>query len=105
MREQRHYASSGTTQPTHASLLTGLHPWQHGLTRNGQALGAELRTVAEVFSAGGYRTGAVIASFPLHESFGFGQGFEVFDDDFESKVGRSGRVYRCRMEASTPAEN
>jgi arylsulfatase A-like enzyme len=83
---ERHYASSSTTQPTHASLLTGLHPWQHGVSRNGQVLDEEFETVAEVFSRSGYRTGAVVSSFPLHESFGFDQGFDTFDDDFDIRV-------------------
>ena len=83
---ERHYASTSTTQPTHASLLTGLHPWQHGVTRNGQVLDETFETVTEVFAENGYRTGAVVSSFPLHESFGFDQGFDTFDDDFEILV-------------------
>lgn len=82
----RHYAASSTTQPTHASLLTGLHPWQHGVSRNGQALAARHTTLAEVFADHGYRTGAVVSSFPLHRSFGFDQGFDRFDDAFEIPV-------------------
>jgi arylsulfatase len=82
----RHYAASSTTQPTHASLLTGLHPWQHGVTRNGQALAEKHTTLAEVFADHGYRTGAVVSSFPLHRSFGFDQGFDRFDDAFEISV-------------------
>lgn len=78
----RHYASSSTTQPTHASLLTGLHPWQHGVTRNGQVLAASHTTLAEVFARSGYQTGAVVSSFPLHRNFGFDQGFDRFDDSF-----------------------
>ena len=35
---ERAYAATSTTQPTHASLFTGLHPWQHGVVRNGIVL-------------------------------------------------------------------
>lgn len=83
---QRHYAATSTTQPTHASLLTGLHPWQHGVSRNGQVLGAEHETLAEIFAANGYQTGAVVSSFPLHRSFGFDQGFANFDDAFDIRM-------------------
>ncbi len=31
-----YYSSTSTTQPTHATLLTGLHPWEHGVPRNGK---------------------------------------------------------------------
>ncbi len=82
----RHYAASSTTQPTHASLLTGLHPWQHGVSRNGQVLDARFDTLAELFSKAGYRTGAVVASFPLHRHFGYDQGFERFDDGFDIRM-------------------
>jgi arylsulfatase A-like enzyme len=82
----RHYASSSTTQPTHASLLTGLHPWQHGVSRNGQVLADEYTTLAEVFARNGFHTGAVVSSFPLHESFGFDQGFERYDDAFDIQL-------------------
>jgi arylsulfatase A-like enzyme len=83
---ERHYAASSTIQPTHASLLTGLQPWQHGVSRNGQVLGGDADTLAEIFSAHGYRTGAVVSSFPLHRRFGYDQGFEHFDDDFDIRM-------------------
>ncbi len=79
----RHYAASSTTQPTHASLLTGLHPWQHGVSRNGMVLDAGHETLAERFAAAGFATAAIVASFPLHQRFGFDQGFDHYEDRFE----------------------
>ena len=76
------YAATSTTQPTHASLFTGLHPWQHGVPRNGVVLDEELETVAERLQRRGFRTAAVVASFPLHRRFGFAQGFDWFADEF-----------------------
>jgi arylsulfatase A-like enzyme len=77
------YASTSTTQPTHASLLTGLHPWQHGVTRNGIVLGEDALTLAEALQQAGYATSAVVSSFPLHGMFGFGQGFDEYADEFD----------------------
>lgn len=77
------FASCSQTQPTHASLLTGLHPWEHGVSRNGMVLGSELRTLAETYRQAGYETRAVVASFPLHRRFGFDQGFEEYSDEFD----------------------
>ena len=37
---ERYYSATTSTQPTHATLLTGLHPWQHGVPRNGLVLAA-----------------------------------------------------------------
>ena len=78
----RAWAATSSTQPTHASLLTGLHPWQHGVHRNGEVLQDSVQTVAERLKAAGWWTGAVVASLPLARKFGFAQGFDVFDDDF-----------------------
>ena len=79
---RRHYSATSTTQPTHASLLTGLHPWQHGVHRNGVVLEDSLETVVERMKLQGFSTGAVVASFPVHSRFGFAQGFDRFIDVF-----------------------
>jgi arylsulfatase A-like enzyme len=79
----RFHSATSSTQPSHASMLTGLHPWEHGVSRNGQILPNRLETVAETLRAAGWSTAAAVASFPLHRQFGFAQGFERFDDRFE----------------------
>ncbi len=88
---ERAFSASSSTQPTHASLFTGLHPWQHGVTRNGQVLGAERSTLAERLAAAGWWTGAVVASFPLERRFGFEQGFAAYDDRFQLDLGEAER--------------
>lgn len=80
------WAATSTTQPTHASLLTGLHPWEHGVTRNGLVLGPERETLPERLRAAGFETRAVVASFPLGSAFGFEQGFATFDQTFELEL-------------------
>jgi arylsulfatase len=82
---RRHYASTSATQPTHASLFTGLQPWEHGVTRNGAVLADGFHTVAEHLAESGFRTAAVVASFPLHRRFGFAQGFESYRDEFHEE--------------------
>ncbi len=69
------------TLPSHASILTGLHPLQHGVLNNGSfRLGPEALSLAEILSQRGWRTGAVVASFTLDAQFGLAQGFEEYDD-------------------------
>ena len=80
---ERYYSATSTTQPTHASLFTGLHPWQHGVPFNGAVLAPEHETVVERLQAAGYYTAAAIASFPVHSQFGWDQGFFVFRDELE----------------------
>jgi len=74
------FSATSSTQPTHASLFTGLHPWQHGVSRNGMVLRAGFDTLAERFSDAGWSTSAVVASFPLDRRFLFHQGFDRYDD-------------------------
>lgn len=81
---ERAHAATSSTQPTHASLFTGLHPWEHGVSRNGVRLHADFETVAERLAAAGYRTGAAVASFPLHHRFGLDQGFDLYSDTFDA---------------------
>lgn len=85
----RHFAATTTTQPTHASIFTGLHPWEHGVTRNGLILAESHATLAERLGEAGYRCGAVVASFPLHSAFGWSQGFDVYVDAFDRAEGET----------------
>lgn len=82
----RAYAASNVTQATHASLFTALHPWEHGVIRNGQVLPSKFETVTEVLGAAGFRTGAVVASFPLQRQFGFAQGFDAYREVFRLEL-------------------
>lgn len=67
------------TAPSHATILTGLHPAGHGVVTNGWVLHPKALTLAEVLGDLGYRTGAFVAArWVLGSRFGFDQGFEVF---------------------------
>ena len=69
------------TRPSHASILTGMLPYHHGVWDNGSyRLKTESQTLAESFKEAGYKTGAVISTHVLVRSFGFIQGFDYFDD-------------------------
>ena len=77
------HAHAVLTLPSHASILTGTYPYQHGLRDNsGYRLAAGARTAATILKQGGYATGAFVAAFPLHSRFGLNQGFDVYDDRF-----------------------
>jgi len=77
-----YYSVSSTTMPAHASMLSGLYPWEHGATANGLLLAERHHTVAEILGELGFRTAAVVASFPLHGRFGLDQGFDVYHNEF-----------------------
>ncbi|MBM4368689.1 MAG: sulfatase [Deltaproteobacteria bacterium] len=70
------------TAPAHASMLTGLHPAEHGLEQNGMSLPRSALTVAEQLQFLGWRAGAFVSAFAVDSATGLDQGFEVYDDDF-----------------------
>ncbi len=77
------HAHSVTTLPSHASILTGLYPFQHGARHNGGfVLGRDLPTLASTLRDAGFATAAVVGAFPVASRFGLGRGFEIYDDDF-----------------------
>jgi arylsulfatase A-like enzyme len=84
---ERAFAATSSTQPSHASMFTGLQPWQHGVTRNGVVLAEPRRTVAESLGEAGFETFAVVASVPVSARFGFGQGFQRFAEPFTQHFG------------------
>ena len=69
------------TLPSHATLLTGLDPYRHGVRENTEyALAESWTTLAEHLAKNGYRTGAVVSTFVLDERFGLAQGFDDYQD-------------------------
>src|SRR6266850_3504008 len=77
------HAHAVVTLPSHASILTGQLPFQHGLRDNsGYRLPPNARTAATMLKQAGYATGAFVGAFPLHSRFGLNQGFDVYDDRF-----------------------
>jgi arylsulfatase A-like enzyme/tetratricopeptide (TPR) repeat protein len=77
------HAHNVVTLPSHANILTGLYPYQHGVRDNsGFALRPEVPTLASLLRKAGYATGAFVAAYPLDAKFGLNQGFDVYDDTF-----------------------
>jgi arylsulfatase A-like enzyme/Flp pilus assembly protein TadD len=77
------HAHNVVTLPSHANILTGLNPYQHGVRENaGYVLEESTTTLAERLRALGYSTGAFVGAFPLDRRFGLAQGFDVYDDNY-----------------------
>jgi arylsulfatase A-like enzyme len=74
----RAIAQVPVTQPSHASLFTGVYPTRHGV-RMGGHLDPGRPTLAEILRARGYATGAIIAAVPLAPGQGFERGFDSYD--------------------------
>jgi arylsulfatase A-like enzyme/Tfp pilus assembly protein PilF len=75
------HAHAVVTLPSHASILTGLYPFQHGIRDNsGYRLAATTATAATMLKEQGYDTAAFVGAFPLNARFGLNAGFDVYDD-------------------------
>lgn len=74
-------SSSPITPASHASVFTGLHPYEHGLR---YLLREPLRTgkptIAELLSDAGYGTGAIVSCPGLDRWYGLNRGFKHYDD-------------------------
>lgn len=77
------HAHAVVTLPSHASILTGLYPFQHGVRDNsGFRLEPSHVTLAARLKARGFATGAFVGGFPVHSQFGLSRGFDVYDQQF-----------------------
>lgn len=77
------HAHSVVTLPSHASILTGLYPFSHGIHDNsGYRLRPGVPTLAGRLHTKGYATGAFVGAFPLDARFGLDAGFDVYDDRY-----------------------
>jgi arylsulfatase len=74
------FAPMATTAPSHASILTGLYPLQHRVTRNGHRLSEEVVTLAEILEGAGFETGAVVSTDRHFGAAGIVQGFDFVDE-------------------------
>ncbi|HYN10222.1 MAG TPA: sulfatase-like hydrolase/transferase [Vicinamibacterales bacterium] len=75
------HAQAVVTLPSHASILTGRYPYEHGIRDNtGYRLRPTEPTAATLLKAQGFATGAFIGGFPLDRRFGLAIGFDLYDD-------------------------
>ena len=71
------------TGPSHATILTGTYPPTHGVRGNVVFTLADTHpTLATLLKRRGYHTAAFVGAYPVAAAFGFGQGFETFDEEF-----------------------
>lgn len=76
-------STAALTPESHASILTGLDPWHHGVRvlagGGGMKLSKDHATLATLLHERGYQTAAVLSAFPVSSAYGFDRGFDLFD--------------------------
>ena len=98
------HAHNVVTLPSHANILTGLYPYEHGVRDNqGFRLSDSIPTLATLLKAKGYATGAFIGGFPLDSRFGLSRGFDVYDERYLEGLGSDQFVFPERRAADVVA--
>lgn len=76
------HAHAVVTLASHASILSGRYPYEHGIRDNtGYRFPQTMPTAATLLKAKGFATGAFIGGFPLDHRFGLNVGFDAYDDN------------------------
>lgn len=81
------FANIPLTLPSHTTMLTGILPPTHGVQDNlSMALSESVLTLPEILQANGYTTYGIISADVLYKEYNLNQGFDVYDDAFESEI-------------------
>ncbi|MGB3729698.1 MAG: sulfatase-like hydrolase/transferase [Thermodesulfobacteriota bacterium] len=80
------YSQSSWTYPSMASMHTALYPVHFGLMKFENRISDKSLTIAEHLKNNFYATFAVVSNIVASEIFGFGQGFDKFEDTYTSKA-------------------
>jgi arylsulfatase A-like enzyme len=78
VRFERHLAQSSWTKSSMASLWTGLYPVRTGITRFDDVIPDAARMAAELLREAGFQTVGLYRNGWVAPTFGFDQGFEVY---------------------------
>lgn len=101
VRFESAHAHNVVTLPSHANILSGRLPLDHGVRDNsGFRFPEGADTLATLLKNEGYATAAFVSAFPLESRFGLTRGFDVYDDRF----GGSGESVAFHMEERRGAE-
>ncbi len=110
IRFTRAFTASPITNPSHASILTGLLPDHHGVRDFGMPIDPDATTLAEVLKGSGYSTAAFIGSVILDGrglAPGFDRGFDYYDhfpENLPQTASRYVRLERRGMDVEHRAE-
>lgn len=98
------HAHAVVTLASHASILSGTYPYEHGIRDNtGYRFPASRPTAATALKAQGFATGAFVGGFPLDHRFGLNIGFDRYDDTLAPVAGAESGERERRAEAVVAA--
>lgn len=74
-------STTAWTLPGHMSMMTGRTLLGHGVVSDDRMLTDDVATLAESLHDGGYTTGAIVSAPYVEARYGFGRGFDHYDDN------------------------
>lgn len=75
-------SSSPFTPASHATVFTGLHPYNHKIRHLfKERLSLQAKTLAQTLKNAGYVTGAIVSCPGMKKWYGFSRGFDHYDDE------------------------
>lgn len=75
-------SSSPLTPVSHATVLTGLQPYGHGIRHLfKEKLNKNIKTIAQIIKKEGYKTAAIVSCPGMNKWYGFSRGFDYYDDE------------------------
>ena len=81
------------TNPSHASMLSGLYPHSHGNRDNFYRMAEDVRMLPDALHAAGYQTAGFVSGYTLKDRIcGLARGFDVYDDEFSGKERQGGET-------------
>ena len=80
VRFTRAFSTASWTLPAHGSLFTGLYPDRHGLVHPERRLNDGTFKLAMLFKSAGFETVAFTGTGYLSRDYGYGAGFDRYDD-------------------------
>jgi tetratricopeptide (TPR) repeat protein len=81
---ERAYSNVPLTLPSHATIMTGLLPAEHGVRDNaGYRLDAAKPTIASMLHANGYATAGAVSAYVLRRDSNLNAGFDFYDDSID----------------------
>jgi arylsulfatase A-like enzyme len=104
VRFERAYSTSSWTRPAAASILSGAHPLRHRAITRANSIAADVPLLSELLRGAGYRTEGFVTNVHVLPRWGFGRGFDSYQDvGEETRNNRSDAVNREVSLRSTPS--
>lgn len=103
---ERAYSHVPLTLPSHATILSGLLPGEHGVRDNsGYLFDAKKNPyLPKILKEAGYKTGAAVSTFVLRAETGMADGFDFYEADIDVRATESlGNSQRSGRETSKAA--